>query len=133
MAAAWELARSQVKKAQNRQKEYYDRHTTPQNITEGECVFVYMLAAKSGSAWILARPYHGPYQVIKALEGGVEVIPVDHPQDTPIRVSVQRIRRCPAELADQFYPHRAPSNVQQQAPAVTPNQADWTLRLRPRG
>ena len=133
MAAAWELARSQVKKAQNKQKEYYDRHATPQNIAKGERVFVYMPAAKSGPAWKLARPYHGPYRVVKAMEGGVEVVPVDRPQDIPIRVSAQRIRRCPAELNDQFYPRRAPSSVQQQAPAVTPNQADWTLRLRPRG
>ena len=147
MSAVWEAARAQVKKAQSRQKQQYDQNAAPREIAAGERVFVYMPAAKSGPAWKLARPFHGPFRVTRAMEGSVEVVPIDRPQEQPIRVSLQRVRRCPIEIEDQFYPRRGqrnlatPSSVSEPtaeqnvySPCTTkPDEADWTVRLLPRG
>ena len=140
MSEAWESARVHVKKAQNRQKKQYDRHAAPCNVVAGDRVFVYMPAAKSGRAWKLDRPFYGPYRVVRALEGGVEVVPIDKPQENPIRVSLQRIRRCPAELGDKFYPRKdqdstsaTDSKRQENDQSHTIDENGWSSRLRSGG
>ena len=60
-------------------------------LVEGECVFVYMPAAKSGAAYKLARPNHGPYCVARVVENRVEVWPVDQPHAIPIRVALNQV------------------------------------------
>ena len=73
---------------------------------EGERVFVYMPAAKSNTAYKLARPFHGPYRVVHVVDNGVEVRPVDQPHATPTRVALNRVRRCPVEMPDVFWPRK---------------------------
>ena len=40
---------------------------------------------------------------------GVEVQPVDRPKEAPIRVALNRVRRCPHQMGNEFYP-RAQGN-----------------------
>ena len=139
MSEAWESARYHVKKAQSRQKKYHDRHAKPKQFTPGDRVFVYMPAAKSGQAWKLARPYHGPFRIVKVMEGGVEVAPVNRPQDKSFRVSLQRVRPCPDEIGNEFYPSRGPRSPptplepdEETLNSGNDEAVEWTERLRPR-
>lgn len=51
-----------------------------------------------------AETLHGPYHVVCVVENGIEVRPVDHTHATPTRVSLNRVRRCPNEMFDVFWP-----------------------------
>ena len=98
------------------------------------CVFVYMPAAKTGPAYKLARPYHGPYHITATHDTGLEVTPVDRPQDTPIRVAFNRVRACPEEIGNDFYPrNRHTKETQQDDPLIEAEDETnrvWTGRLR---
>ena len=67
----------------------------PATFVEDERVFVYMPASKSGTAYKLARPFHGPYRVVHVVDNGVEVRPVDRPHATLIRVALNCVCRYP--------------------------------------
>ena len=64
MSEAWELARQCIRKAQRRQKEYYDRKTRPPNFRISDRMFLFKPADKTGPARKFTRPYHGPFRVI---------------------------------------------------------------------
>ena len=102
MSEAWELARQSVGRAQKKQKQYYDqRQQRLPNFTVGERVFLFKPAEKTGEARKFARPYHGPYRV---LEVDINTVRMNRPQEEPILVAIDRLRRCPAEVADEFCP-----------------------------
>ena len=61
MTDAWETARKCIRRAQNRQKTFYDKKSRPPNFSVGERVFLFQPAEKTGEARELSRPYHGPY------------------------------------------------------------------------
>ena len=107
MSDAWELACKNICKAQSQQKKQHDRSSRPADFKVGDRVFVYMPAAKSTKAHKFARPFYGPYRVVETCTNGVEVRPVDAPQTTPIRVALNRVRFCPTQLADEFWPSRS--------------------------
>ena len=104
MSEAWELARQCIGKAQRRQKEYYDRRGRPPNFRAGERVFLYKPAEKTGEARKFARPYHGPYCIVEVDTNTARIRRVDKPEEDTIRVSLDRLRRCPVEAPDQFWP-----------------------------
>ena len=86
------------------QKWHHDARARSTTFAEGEHVFAYMPAAKSGMDYKLARPFHGPYRVVHVVDNGVEVRPVDQPHATPTHMALNRIRRCPVEMPDVFWP-----------------------------
>jgi len=59
----------------------------------GEQMFIYMPAAKATKAYKFARPFHGPYRITAVHETGIEVRPVDCPQEGSICVELNRVRR----------------------------------------
>ena len=65
-----------------------------------------MPAATQGKTRKFARPYHGPYRVKEASEQGVVVQPIDNPRGKEIRVSLARVRCCPTQLGDEFWPKK---------------------------
>ena len=139
---AWELARTHIVKAQKHQKKYYDQKARMDKFLPGDQVFVHMPSARSGPAWKLARPFHGPFHVLDTFNNGVEVRPVDQPNDKPIRVALQRIRRCPIEMPDdQFYPRKKNCEADPSSRTYTENiesrqhstSAAWANRLCSRG
>ena len=85
---AWEVAQTHVRKAQKWQKTAYDRKAKTPTYQVGERVFVYMPAAKATKAYKFARPFHGPYRITAVHDTGVEVRPVDRPQENAIRVAL---------------------------------------------
>ena len=96
---AWKLAQSEIQKAQKSQKKFYDQNATQPKVRIGDCVFVYTSAEKIGKAYKFACPYKGPYRVLKLFDNGVEVKLVSKPYSQSIRVALNRVRLCPAEIA----------------------------------
>ena len=45
-------------------------------VKQGDRVFVYMSSAKKKKRLTLARPFHGPYQVVETADNGVMVTPI---------------------------------------------------------
>ena len=142
LSQAWELARTQVKKAQQKQKKYYDRQVKGPRFQEGDRVFVYMPAATKWKAHKFAHPFHGPYRILELSTNDTKVVPVDKPRDTPLLVALERVHHCPDELPpDEFWPsprrrRNSPEEVEEKSGDSSekleqPTQS-WKRRLRSR-
>ena len=81
-----------------------------------------MPTAAQGKTMIFATPYYGPYcrRVKEASERGVVVQPIENPRRKVIRVSLDRVRCCPTQLGDKFWPKKG-----------TQSKAIPTLELEP--
>ena len=95
LTVAWELARECETKAQRHQKTAYDKGTRDPRFREGERVFLYKPAEKTGESRKLSRPFHGPYRLLDVGPNTARISRVDRPEDDPLLVSVSRLRRCP--------------------------------------
>ena len=137
MSDAWTLAKANVKLAQKKQKKAYDRNAKPAAFHSGDRVFVYMPGSKQGKAHKFARAFHGPYRIKEVVDTGVLVTPIDRPDCEPIRVALDRVRRCNAQIPDQFWPPKKQKNaktvtVNDGAPPPAPTIWADRLRQRPR-
>lgn len=128
LSEAWGLAQAEVKKAQNRQKKYYDRRAKEPKFQVGDRVFIYMPSAKKGKAHKFSRPFHGPFRVLELAPNDAKVIPVDKPRDQAIYVALERLRFCPSELPQgEFWPSRPRRTVNTPQPPTTSTQDTRTL------
>ena len=102
MATAWQAARDHIRIAQSKQKRNYDKHkkATPPCVSEGDRVMLYVPAERSGKAYKFARPFRGPYRAVKVLPNGVELVLISKSKALSIRVSLDRVRRCPREMTE---------------------------------
>ena len=80
MSLAWETARKSIKKAQKRQKQYYDWKTKPPQFRVGDRTFLLKPAECTGNARKLTRHYHGPYRVVEVTANNAKIRPVDVPR-----------------------------------------------------
>ena len=64
MAKAHQIAVQNIRKAQARQIEFYDRQSEDALYRIGERVMVYIPGDVTGKDWKLAGPYHGPFCII---------------------------------------------------------------------
>ena len=112
----------------------------------GERVFVYMPAAGQGEAYKFAKRFQGPFRITTLYDNGVELKNISKPGSKPIRVALNRVRRCPKEMKDtteesgnidipeeQGMEDEAPHTDSGQKPGVTQlnDQASpWEGRLR---
>ena len=104
LTTAWKLARQCVTKAQKRQKTSYDRGAKDPVFREGERVFLHKPSEKTGEARKLARSFHGPYKLVEVGTNTARIVRVDRPEEESLHVSLSRLRRCPEEIADEFWP-----------------------------
>lgn len=77
-----------------------------QHFKGGEGAFLYKPAGKTGECRKLARPFHGPYWVLEVGTNTASIVHIDWPNDEPILVALDRLRRCPTELGDEFWPDK---------------------------
>ena len=98
LSEAWQLAQSEIKKAQKHQKKQHDKKAKDETFNVGDRVMIFMPHETTGKRRKLALPYHGPYRVMDVHLNGLTVKPVDRPGDNPIRVNVDRVTRCYSEL-----------------------------------
>ena len=99
MSEAWELAQSNIQTAQGKQKRQHDRGVKNADFQVGDSVFVHMPALKSVPSHKLARPFKGPFQIQKLFPNGARIVPIQSPRSAGLRVALNRLRRCPKELA----------------------------------
>ena len=99
-STAWQLAQAEISKAQGRQKKFHDKGAKQPILQVGDRVFVYNPAKKQGKAYKLARPFMGPYRILKLYDNGADLRLIAKPAAASIRVSFNRIRMCPKEMAD---------------------------------
>ena len=99
MSVAWELARNYIATAQKRQKTQHDKQVKNDNFAVGDRVFVYMPALKSSPSHKLAHPFKGPFFIREIFPNGAQVVPMQSPRSNGLRVALNRLRRCPEELA----------------------------------
>ena len=104
MAMAWESARKCVGQAQRRQKAHYDKKSTSMPFRPGERVFLYKPTEKTGEARKLGQPFHGPYRISEMDANTATIVRVDRPEEEPLLVALERLRRCPAEVGAEFWP-----------------------------
>ena len=95
-------------KAQKQQKKTYDQHARPPNFTVGERVFLFKPTKRTGEKCKLARAYHGPYWVIKlciyVTSNNAHIKRMNRPEDDLLLVALSRLKRCPDEVSDTFWP-----------------------------
>ena len=104
VAEAWDLARKCISKAQKRQKIYYDKKVKPPRFQVGDRVFLFKPADKTGHLRKFARPYHGPFRVMEMDSNTARIRRVDRPEEDTILVALDRLRYCPTEVSDTFWP-----------------------------
>ena len=87
MNEAWSVAKTALEKAQAKQKVQHDKSVRTADFRIGEWVFVFMPSLKTGPAHKLARPFKGPYRILKLYPNGVDLQSIEHPQSQTIRVA----------------------------------------------
>ena len=137
LTESWKLAKQNIASAQKRQKKFYDRSSKAPKYQIGDRVMVYMPYEDSGKLRKLALPYHGPYRVLDVTTNGVSVRPVDHPDQEPIRVNLDRVTKCPDELPDISWlgntRKRSKKNRSVPPKLANVNRSTHTYNLRKRG
>ena len=96
---AWELARVHVQKTQRRQQKAYNQTAKPVSLCVGDWVYLHVPSAKQGKAHKFARPFKGPYHVLNLYDNGADIRLVDHPHQQPKRVTLNRLQKCPRQIA----------------------------------
>ena len=124
MAEAWQQARDNIKTAQARQKQQYDRHSREVHLKPGDRVMVHMPSKAQGKKWKVARPFHGPYRVLKVTPTNVEVRLVDKPTAEPIFVALNRVCLCYLEQEDTSWTGR--HKTRQKAMQSSPSPGAYT-------
>jgi len=76
-------------------------------------VFLFKPAERSGEKHQLARPYYGPYRVIKLTSNNAYIRRVDKPEAELLLVAMDYLRRCPNEISDTFWPPDFPGTKAQ--------------------
>ena len=71
----------------------------------------------SRTDWGQKEPFHGPYRLQEVGTNTDRICPVDIPQSEPILVSLDRLRRCPEEVGDEFWPPGRTPKKTHQSPA----------------
>ena len=68
---------------------------------------------KARKGYKLARPFMGPYQILKLYDNGADLRLISKPVAASIHVSLNQIRMCPKEMADSpvaMQPNPVPSD-----------------------
>ena len=100
LSRAWTIAREKIQEAQKAQKTQYDRRAKYSSLRVGDQVMVYMPSEVQGKDRKLARPFHGPYQVLSVTPTNAEVTLINRPSDPSIFVSLSHVWPCYEEMED---------------------------------
>ena len=85
----------------------------------------------NGPAHKFAHPFSGPYRILELTPNDAKVRPVDRPAEEPIFISLDRVRYCPNEVGDTFWPPRGGRKQKTSNPSpVSADGQDSTLAMR---
>ena len=120
-STAWQLAQVEISKAQGQQKKFHDEGAKQPILQVEDRVFVYNPSKKQGKAYKLARPFMSPCCILKLYNNGADLRLIAKPAAVSIRVSFNRIRMCPKEMAD--------SPVAVQPNSIPSDDSDTVVRV----
>ena len=103
LSSARELAVTNIRAAQRRYKEQYDRKSKPAAYKLGDWVLVRFPHEESGKQRKLSRPWHGPYRVTQRNDPDVTLVKVFFPDEGSIQVHQSRVCQCPPKMPVGFY------------------------------
>ena len=103
LSAAQKLAVSNIRDAQRRYKEQYDKQSRSVRHKIGEWVLVCFPHEESGKMRKLLHPWHGPYRTIERRDPDLMVVKVYFPEDGPIQIHQSRVSSCPPKFTAGFY------------------------------
>ena len=98
MAEAWRTAKDCIQQAQEKQRRQHDKGRRPTEFQEGETVYLFMPAKLTGKERKLQSPTDGPYKITRLWPTGAEVVKLKGQDSKPIRIALDRLRKCPEEL-----------------------------------
>ena len=75
----------------------------------------------------LARPYHGPYRVLKVTPTNAEVSLIDRPREPSIFVSLSRVRQCYEEMENKSWTGPRKKRKRRSRPATTSSKTPEEL------
>ena len=130
MSEAWELTRRHFTKAQKHQKRVYYDQRAKNPFRAGEREFLFKPAEQTGARRKFARPFHGPYRLVEVGTNTARICPVDKPESEPILVSLDRLRRCPEEVGDKFWPPNKKTRQSRQARSTLQLSGDTEEKLQ---
>ena len=88
------LAQQEIKKAQGKQKQHYDKSAKESLIMENDLVML-----KVEPQFKLDQTFRGPYRVESVTSTNVVIIPVNDPTAEPWNVSIQRVSKCSSAMS----------------------------------
>ena len=86
LSSARELASQGIHQAQRKYKNHFDKKAAQRDYRVEDWLLVKFPSDEAGHIWKLARPWHGPYHVVRVSEPDVTVEKVYHLQDVPVQV-----------------------------------------------
>ena len=103
LSSARELAVTNIREGQQRNKERYDQRVHTKKLKVGDWVLVRFPQEESGKQRKLSKPWHGPYRIIQKTESDVTTVPVHFPESGSIQVHISRVSPCPLKWPVGFY------------------------------
>ena len=103
LSSARALAAKSISKAQQNQRDQYDRHTNSSKLKIGDWILIHFPQDETGKQRKLSRPWHGPYRIISRNDPDVTAVKIFFPTDPPIRVHQSRVNKCPPSFPNDFY------------------------------
>ena len=103
LSSARALTAKSICKAQQNQKDQYNRHTNSSKLRAGDWILIHFPQDETGKYRKLSRPWHGPYRIISRNDPDVTAVKIFFPSDPPVQVHQSRVNRCPPSFPNDFY------------------------------
>lgn len=127
-AAAWTLARENLKKAQARKKKTYNRRAHEDDLRVGDRVFVYNYAnCQTKPKLQVGMTVLWTLQNCGEARGECFCMTCQPTWRAPIRVSLNRVHVCPKQVSDVFWPGGSDDEAMNRAEESETN--DWSSHL----
>ena len=103
LSSARALAAKSISKAQQNQKDQYNRHTNSSKLRVGDWILIHFPQDETGKYRKLSRPWDGLYRIISRNDPDVTAVKIFLPSDLPVQVHQSRVNRCPPSFPNDFY------------------------------
>ena len=103
LSSARALAAKSIAKAQQVQRDQYNRHTNATKLRVGDWILIHFPQDETGKQRKLSRPWHGPYRIISRNDPDVTAVKIFFPIDPPVQVHQSIVNKCPPSFPNDFY------------------------------
>ena len=103
LSSAKALAAKSIARAQQGQRDQYNRHTNATKLRVGGWILMHFPQDETGKQRKLSRPWHGPYRIISRNDSDVTAVKIFFQMGPPIQVHQSRVNKCPLSFPNNFY------------------------------